>query len=583
MLCAWRRRNGDAPAVSNLDWLILLLERPPRSSIHALTLPRVDEFFDTFTSFQLFRRGNFFTKLQHIDNLPQVKALLASIFMFSVRSRDSSPNFPRETDDSGSLDANTSGHFCDLAIQYADNAITECDEHEEQLPLNVLQALVLISHWLLSQSAHGRAWRYLGLAVRSAYDLNLHMVDCGKGPESHLLESPERWVADEEKRRAWWALWEMDVFASVIRRRPMAISWSQNQTLLPAEDDKWDKSEPQRSCFLSPSYVDRWKLLEKSGNQSAKAWFIIINSLMKDAQLLSSPMAHEATPTGEEDRETFKQLMAMHNVLHCTTEMLPYHLRYENQFLNFSPKDVDVADAPSMRARDASIYSIHLMTQLARMMTYKFYVFHMRLRWPQLQRELATMKEHTKNGTMPERQLGSIVPTNATRQALTLYIAASDSVVEIIQRTGGSHYKFVNPFFANTIWLAAAVQLLHRELVTPHSADKVLISSNFELLCMSYRQFVNYWDMSDTLQKNLKSLEEELQSLQTLSKDVAFERRLSFDSQPVSLQVAKRASSTVSGLLARDFDDTTGQATRRRKTVSPGNGKYCLSYWRYGC
>jgi hypothetical protein len=536
----------------------------------ALTVHSVDEFFDTFTSFQLFRRATFFPKLHHIGNLSQVKALMASIFMFSVRSRDSSPNFARTTGENGNQDSNTSEHFCDLAIQYADDAIAECDENEEQLPLNLLQALVLVSHWLLSKSAHGRAWRYLGLAVRSAYDLNLHMVDFGKGPSSHLLESPERWAADEEKRRAWWALWEMDVFASVIRRRPMAISWSQNQTLLPAEDEKWEKSEPQQSCLLSPSYVDRWKFLEKTGNQSPKAWYIIINSLMKDAQLLSSPMAHETTPTGEEDRETFNQLMAMHNVLHCTTEMLPYNLRYENQFLNFSPKDVDAAEAPSRRARDAAIYSIHLMIQLARMMTYKFYVFRMRLRWPQLQRELATMKEHTKRGTVPERQLGSIVPTNATRQALTLYIAASDSVVDIVQRTSGSHYKFVNPFIANTIWLAAAVQLLHRELIPPQSVDKVLICSNFELLCMTYRQFVKYWDISATLQKNLDTLEEELKNLQTLGKEVALERRLSFDSQSVSLQAGKRAVSSASGLSARDFNYPVGGLERSQRTVSPG-------------
>lgn len=536
----------------------------------ALTLHRVDEFFDTFTSFQLFRRANFLTKLHNIGNLSQAKALLASIFMFSVRSRDSSPNFGRRTGDSASSDVNTSSHFCDLAIQYADNAIAECDENEEQLPLNLLQALVLISHWLLSKSAHGRAWRYLGLAVRSAYDLNLHMVDSGKVCGGSLLDSPERWAADEEKRRAWWALWEMDVFASVIRRRPMAISWSQNQTLLPAEDEKWDKSEPQQSCFLSPNYVERWKLLEKSGNQSPKAWFIIINSLMKDAQLLSSPMAHEAVPEGEEDRETFKQLMAMHNVLHCTTEMLPYHLRYENQFLNFSPKDVDVAEAPFVRACEAAIYSIHQMTQLARMMIYKFYVFRMRLRWPQLQQELATMKEHTRKGTMPERQLGSIVPTNATRQALTLYIAASDNVVDLIQRTSGSHYKFVNPFFANTIWLAAAVQLLHRELLPPQSADKVLISSNFELLCMTYRQFVKYWDMSDTLLNNLASLEEELKNLQTLGKEFSLGRRMSFDSSSASLSATKRAVSTVSGMSARDVDDSNDRPVHRSEVAAPG-------------
>lgn len=491
--------------------------------------------------------------------------------MFSVRSRNSSPRFLRDTGDNAAQDSNTSEHFCDLALQYTDHAIAECDEQEEQLPLHLIQALVLISHWLLSKSAHGRAWRYLGLAVRSAYDLNLHMIDRGKGTKSHLLVSPERWALDEEKRRAWWALWEMDVFASVVRRRPMAINWAQNHTLLPAEDEKWDRSEPQESCFLSTNYVDRWKTLEKTKNKSPKAWYIVIDSLMKDAQLLSSPIAHDSMLTGEEDRDTFNQLMAMHNVLHCTTEMLPSHLKYENQFLNFGGKDVDVAEAPYRRARDAAIYSIHLMIQLARMMTYKFYVFRMRLRWPQLQRELAGMKEHTNRGTMPERQLGSIVPTNAVRQALTLYISAADNVVEIIQRTNGSHYKYVNPFIANTIWLAAAVQLLHRELIPAQSPDKVLISSNFELLCMTYGQFVKYWDMSDTLRSNLDTLEKELQSLQTLDKEMVMERRLSFDSQSRS----RREVSTVSGRSAQASQGSATSVERPlQTTISSSKNPY---------
>jgi hypothetical protein len=141
----------------------------------------------------------------------------------------------------------------------------------------------------------------------------------------------------------------------------------------------------------------------------------------------------------------------------------------------------------------------------------------------------------------------------------------------------------VNPFFANTIWLAAAVQLLHRELIPPQSLDKVLVSSNFELLCMTYRQFAKYWEMSDTLHNNLTSLEEELKSLKTLDKEVTLGRRMSFDSQSVALSPAKRPFSTVSGPSARDFDDSIGGPEHRRGTVSPS--KYecfpsCCGYHR---
>ncbi|KAI1046224.1 hypothetical protein LB505_009848 [Fusarium chuoi] len=81
----------------------------------------------------------------------------------------------------------------------------------------------------------------------------------------------------------------MDVFASTIRRTPTAISWSQMEVLLPAPDANWYQDNPAGSCFLEQEPGQRWKALQESGNVSPKAWFIVINSLMKDAQVISCP------------------------------------------------------------------------------------------------------------------------------------------------------------------------------------------------------------------------------------------------------------------------------------------------------
>lgn len=119
--------------------------------------------------------------------------------------------------------------------------------------------MILTANCLLVQGVLGRAWRYLGTCIRAAYELKLHLIDAGKNPQDPPV-SAEKWCIEEEWLRAWWAIWEMDVFASVVRRCPAGIDWTQNDTFLPAEDDRWYREEPQQSCFLEFNVDDRWEI-----------------------------------------------------------------------------------------------------------------------------------------------------------------------------------------------------------------------------------------------------------------------------------------------------------------------------------
>ena len=155
-------------------------------------------------------------------------------------------------------------HFYHLARKTIIEIMHELGD--EPPPLVVLQAYVLSTHYLLTKGVHGRAWRSLGVSVRLAYEMNLHLVDsCGSNIES---EPPELWCQKEEARRCWWAVFEMDIFASVVKRVPTAIDWSQIETLLPVEDEYWFRGEPRQSCFLEVNVNDRWKSLEESGNKA---------------------------------------------------------------------------------------------------------------------------------------------------------------------------------------------------------------------------------------------------------------------------------------------------------------------------
>jgi hypothetical protein len=91
-------------------------------------------------------------------------------------------------------------YFSDLATRYVDDAIVKCGD--DPPPLCLLQALVLTTHWLLIQGVRRRAWRYLGVCVRIAYELNLNVIDAGKVSE-HESSSLDKWCDEEERRRVW--------------------------------------------------------------------------------------------------------------------------------------------------------------------------------------------------------------------------------------------------------------------------------------------------------------------------------------------------------------------------------------------
>jgi len=437
------------------------------------------------------------------------------------------------------------GSRCDFlssATELVDQAVKECED--EPLSLSLLQALVLTTHGLLIRGVRGRAWRHLGLCVRSAYELNLHLVDSGKAPDQSRA-NPVQWCKDEERRRAWWAIWEMDVFASVIRRCPAAIDWSQNETFLPAEDKKWFCGEPQQSCLLETSLVTRWRALEASCSQSSKAWFIVINSLMKEAQKISSPTAINKAPNHKTNetpsrsprlvaktdgqtqyqprttdigltKEALDRLTTVQNCLHCVLTVLPKRLRYEHQYLCFGTRDDSPAGKVSKRLLHSSVYSIHLMAQLARLMMYKNYVFRVGMRWPPPSLASLSRGGPADDSDLPARVSNNLLPSKAETQALCQYLEAADEVVAVVRRSSEDHHIYVNPFLANTIWIAGAAQLLRRELA-PGEMNPETIQSSFELLCLTYRRFTDYWSMSNVPQKNLETLEIELERLRANS------------------------------------------------------------------
>ncbi|KAM0511793.1 hypothetical protein ACHAPE_009469 [Trichoderma viride] len=163
------------------------------------------------------------------------------------------------------------------------------DSSEDAPSLCVLQALILSTFHQLSQDVRGLAWRSLGLCIRVAYELNLHKIDAERisNQSDNSTYDKEQWTLDEERRRAWWAIWELDAFACTIRRLPTGLDLTQTKTFLPVSDEDWFGGTRQPSCCLDADPKARWKMLENCANQSWKSWYIVVNSMMRDAHLLS--------------------------------------------------------------------------------------------------------------------------------------------------------------------------------------------------------------------------------------------------------------------------------------------------------
>ncbi|RAQ58999.1 hypothetical protein COH20_007110 [Aspergillus flavus] len=465
-------------------------------------------FFDNMVAIDIFHEPSFAEKLSNIPSFCQLTALLAAIAGYATR-------FGALRTNDGASDAvqlaakshRQPAYFIDLAFKYINEALAECDD--EMPPLCVIQALILATHCRLTQGVRGKAWRSLGLCVSLIYETNLHLLDSRKVIQT---EDPHRWQEDEEKRRAFWAIWEMDVFASTIRRTPTTINWNQMEIWLPVDNAHWFSGHPASSCFMEADINKRWKALQDSGNQSSKAWFLVINSLMKNAQIACDPLGmpaisnqgyHQQMPnsqisTADSAMEARQKLETLANAVRCFTWALPSHLQYRDQYLAFGAPVQ--GELESQRRQHCSIYNIFVMTQLTRLMIYRYDAFRSQ------NRPTETSGRHPSGDSAGRNTFGLLETENEARRQ---YYEAADRILGIVNRSCEDHVQHINPFLPSTIWLASAVQLVRKHFARAQS-NRDLVKSRFDVLYLTYKRCVQFWDIQTALQKNLELIEEQL-------------------------------------------------------------------------
>ena len=210
---------------------------------------------------------------------------------------------------------------CEAFAQKAKSIVTEASAQEDRAPtLSYLHGCILLAFYHHTNSPSSFGWMLSGVCVRLAYDLGLNYVDedlmGAVESDRSPWASPEAWVEREEKRRAFWSVWELDAFPSTMSRRPYAIDRNTIQVLLPVSDEHWFALEPIESAFVGRTPATAWKSLQASPNQAERAWFLVANSLMA----LASDMAEQSgvLPQAKEEMES---------VLSCFALSLPEQFR----------------------------------------------------------------------------------------------------------------------------------------------------------------------------------------------------------------------------------------------------------------
>ncbi|KAK4861243.1 hypothetical protein LT330_004159 [Penicillium expansum] len=323
-------------------------------------------------------------------------------------------------------------------------------------------------------------------------------------------EDTQQWQADEEKRRAFWAIWEMDVFASTIRQTPTAIDWGHMEILLPVDNADWFQGRSTPSCFMETDPNQRWKALQDSCNQSPKAWFLVINSFMKAAQSISDPQRLSArdnpghyqpshrTPGRVE--EGCQKLEKLGNAVRCFSLALPSNLRYHDQYLAFGA--LVEGQLESQRQQHSSLYNIFVMTQLVWLMIHRYDAFRPQPR--QVETNYFQRPADVAGGA-------TFSPNDTECTAQKQYYDAADRILRIASQSCEDHIQHINPFLSSTFWLASAVQLVRKHFARA-PANQSLIKSRFDVLYLTYRRCVDFWGTQTAMQRNLESLEEQLEA-----------------------------------------------------------------------
>jgi hypothetical protein len=188
--------------------------------------------------------------------------------------------------------------------------------------LTYLQGCIVLSNYFYTSGPTHQGWILIGVCVRLAYDLGLSEID-----EEDITRPLTDSFDKEELRRAWWGVWELDRFASIVSRNPFSIDRQRMTVALPISDEAWFSGQDITSAQLSTINGQSWMSLQNCDNQDARAWFLVANNLFATIhdRLQQKP---ELSPD---------EILALANEIGCFRLALPTALHLDAHELVFGP------------------------------------------------------------------------------------------------------------------------------------------------------------------------------------------------------------------------------------------------------
>ncbi len=211
--------------------------------------------------------------------------------------------------------------------------------------LTYLQGCVLLANYFYTSGPTHQGWILIGVCVRLAYDLGLSDIDDEDWSPARLIDMVEK----EEMRRAWWAVWELDTFASTVSRNPYSIDRRRTTVALPISDEAWFAEVEISSAELNMLPGQSWRSLQNCTNQDERAWFLVANHFMATV--------HDRLQQKQDI--TPDEKLTLENEICCFKLALPTSLRLDAETLAF---------APTTFARCNWVVGTHLMLMAASFM-----------------------------------------------------------------------------------------------------------------------------------------------------------------------------------------------------------------------
>lgn len=187
------------------------------------------------------------------------------------------------------------------------------DLHEPSL--RCLQGGILLAFAIYTSEVSSFGWVLVGVCIRWVYDLGLAKLDYERSPG----HGGRDWVQQEELRRAWWLVWELDTFGSIVLLRPFAIDRRHVYVKMPISDEAWFNEESVESEIPILQKRLQWKALRTSANQDARSWFLVANIVLSqiyDRLLLGESLKPD-------------QRVAFANDIQCFRLSVPHTLRLQ--------------------------------------------------------------------------------------------------------------------------------------------------------------------------------------------------------------------------------------------------------------